>query len=175
MTTDVLMTTKDIAQATQLTPRTINLYRADAERRVGRVFGRKEGRTTYFNAEEVREILKSRDSEYSGNAGNCSNSRNFQEAVNFSNANTQAEDESISGMEAIVTSGDNQAAMIGQAMGNRFIQVVRTTALATMQQGFFDIGKEFDEMYSAVALPLSHQPSLPGSSPNVPQLESYDD
>ena len=172
MTTDLLMSIKDIAQATQLTPRMINLYRAAAEKRLSLVFGRKDGRTTYFNAEEVREILKSRDADRSGNAGT---SQNYREAADFSNANAQAEGDSINGMESIVQASDSKAAAIGQAMGNRFIQVVRTTALATMQAGFFDIGKEFNEMYDAVALPLNHQPSLQGSNPAAPQLESYDD
>lgn len=175
MISDLMMTTKEIAGHTQLTPRMINIYRAAAERRLGVVFGRKEGRTTYFSPEEVREILKSRDADRSGNSGNAGNSPNYREASDFSDRNNAAEDEAIGGMESIVASGDNKAVAIGQAMGNRFIQVVRTTALATMQQGFFDIGKEFDEMYSAVALPLNHKPQLPGSDPNVPQLESYED
>ena len=175
MNTDLLMTTKDIAERTQLTPRMINIYRAAAERRTGTVFGRKEGRCTYFNAEEVREILKSRDADRSSNAGNVGNSPNFQEVTNFSQRNNTAEDSTLTGMDALVAANDHQAIAIGQAIGQRFTQVVYATAIGTMQNGMAQLVEQFAEMHSAVSLPLNYQPSLPGDAPNVPQLESYDD
>jgi hypothetical protein len=147
----------------------INIYRAQAENRLGIKFGRKEGRTVYFNAEEIREILKSRET---SNSGNMSSSRNFQEAVNFSNMNDQAEASALGGMEAIVNASDQQAIAIGQAIGQRFVQVVWTTAIGTMQHGMTQMGQRFDEMHQAVALPLQHSPQLPGSDPTSPRLEA---
>jgi len=174
MTTDLLMTIKDIAEATRLTPRMINIYRADAEQRLVRKFGRKEGRTTYFDAEEVREILKSRDSNHAGNAGNASVSQNFAEASNFSQQNNQAEDSTLNGMEALVAANDQQAIAIGTAIGQRFTQVMWATAIGTMQTGTTQMLQQFAEMGSAIALPLNHQPALQGSDPSAARLEGYD-
>lgn len=175
MNTDLMMTTKEIAAHTQLTPRMINIYRATAEKRLGVIFGRKEGRTTYFNGEEVREILKSRDADRAGNAGNAGTSPNYREASDFSDRNDAAEDSTLSGMDALVAANDKQAALVGQAMGSRFIEVMKASAISAMQVGTNQLLQQFSEMGSAIAVPLNHQPQLPGSDPNVPQLESYED
>lgn len=175
MTTDLLMTTKDIAETTRLTPRMINIYRAKAEKRVGVTFGRKEGQATYFNAEEVREILKSRDANPSGNAGNQNVSQNFREATDFSQRNDAAEDSTLNGMEALVAANDQRAIAIGTAIGQRFTQVMQATAISAMQAGTHQMLQQFAEMGSAIALPLNHQPSLTGSDPAAPRLEGYDD
>src|SRR5579885_686836 len=132
MTTDLLMTIKDIADSTKLTPRMINLYHAEAEERLGMKLGRKEGRTTYFNAEEIREILKSRDTSNAGNARNRGVSQNFAEATDFSQRNNMAEESTLNGMEALVAANDQQATAIGQAIGQRFTQIVWATAVGTM-------------------------------------------
>ncbi|MDX2239096.1 MAG: hypothetical protein NW224_00255, partial [Leptolyngbyaceae cyanobacterium bins.302] len=68
-TTEVDMSIKDIADRMQMNPRTINLWRSNAEQRLGKPLGYKVGKVTYFKPDEVREILKSRESGNSGNSG----------------------------------------------------------------------------------------------------------
>lgn len=173
MHSEVMCSAADIAQSTGLTPRMINLYRAQAEKRLGVKFGRKEGRTTYFNAEEIREILKAREA---GNTGNPGNSQNFQEAVNFSKATAQAEDGTLSGMEAIVAATDQQAIAMGQAIGQRFNNLMWTTAIQTMSSGMVQMTQQFSEMHEAIALPLRDAPQLlGGGSIHSPQLEGGSD
>ncbi|MGH3056327.1 MAG: hypothetical protein ACRDL7_15240, partial [Gaiellaceae bacterium] len=64
---------------------------------------------------------------------------------------------------------------VGQAIGNRFVQVMWTTAIGTMQAGMSQMGHQFSEMHSAIALPLNEAPQLPGMSPNVAQLQGCND
>lgn len=170
-TTEAMLSVADIADRARVSPRQINNWRATAERRLQRKLGEKVGKVTYFNAQEVTEILKSQSA---GNGGSVGGSENFREACNFSQQNNHAEAEAMGGMDAIVAAGDQQAAAIGTAIGQRFVQVVWTTALTTMQQGLFDIGGQFSEIHNAIALPLADRPALPGSDPSTPRLEGDD-
>jgi len=123
--TQIDLTIKDLADRTGLTPRMLNIYRANAERRLGRKLGNKIGKTPYFTPTEVQEILSERES---GNAGNAGSSQNFSEAPNFSQANNAAEGEILTGMDAIVSAGDNNAIAIGQSLGQRWNGLMGTAA-----------------------------------------------
>lgn len=157
-TTEVDLTAKDIADRTRLTPRMVNIYRAEAEARLGYKLGYKQGRTTYFRPDEVREILKSREAQPSGNPRT---SQNFREPSDFSNLNNQAEDSILTGMDAIVQAGDQNAIAVGQALGQRWNQLMWTAALQSMQSGMVDMQTRFEEMHTSVSLTFN-QPQLPG-------------
>jgi hypothetical protein len=119
----------------------------------------------------VREILKSREyepSEYSGSEGTA---RNFRETSPFSNQNAQAEGDVLGGMDSLVASGDANAIAVGQALGQRWNQMLLTSALQTMQSGMLQMQTQFDEMHTAIAVPLNTAPQLPGSNLSQPQLE----
>jgi hypothetical protein len=170
-TTEIDLTIKDLSDRANLTPRMLNIYRADAEARLGKKFGYKIGRTWYFRPDEVREILKQRE-------GNESTSQNFRETTftspNFSNANTQAETEVLSGMDAIVASGDQNAINIGNALGQRWNQLLWASAIQSMQTGMVTMQQQFSELHTSVSLELNSQPQLTGS-PDLPALTEVDE
>ncbi len=165
--TEIDLSIKDIADRVQLHPRTINLWRVAAEDRLGRKLGYKSGKVTYFRPEEVREILKSREGEYSGNSRN---SQNFREKVNFSQQNNQAEDTILTGMDAIVAAGDSNALTVGKALGQRWNNLLWTAALTEMQTGMVQMQASFEEMHQSVAISLDYSPQLPGGATH--QLEA---
>jgi len=168
-TTEIDLTIKDIADRINMTPRTVNLWRASAEQRLGHSLGYKIGKVTYFKADEVREILKSRD------AGNNGNSQNFGERDHFSQHNNQAESEVIGGLDALVASGDQNAAMVGRAIGQRWNQIVVASALAEMQTGMMQMQSSFAELQASIEVTANTLPQLPGMSPLAPQLEASDE
>jgi hypothetical protein len=154
MQTELDLTIKDIADRAGLGVRMVNIYRASTEQRLGRKLGYKIGKTWHFRPGEVREILKSRE-EQAGSESNAGNSQNFREMPNFSQANNQAEDGIIGGMDAIVASGDQNAITIGQALGTRWNQLMWTAALQTMQGGMVTMSNQFEEMHQSVRLTLT--------------------
>ena len=163
-TTEIDMSIKDISDRTQMHPRTINLWRSSAEQRLGHPLGYKVGKVTYFKPDEVREILKSRES------GNSGNSRNFGETCNFSQHNNQAESEVIGGLDSLVASGDQNAAMVGKAIGQRWTQIVVASALAEMQTGMMSMQSQFAELQQSIEVTANTMPQLQGINP-VAQIE----
>lgn len=168
-TTELDLTAKDIADRAGLSVRMVNIYRAQAEERLKRKLGYKLGKTPYFKPDEVREILKSRES---GNSGNVGNSQNFRETPNFSQHNNQAEDGILNGMDGIVQSGDQNAIAIGQALGQRWNQLMWASALQSMQGGMVVMQEQFSQLHTSVSIELN-QPQLPGI--DAPQLEAGSD
>jgi hypothetical protein len=96
-----------------VTPRTANLWRSSAEARSGRKLGYKVGKTWFFRADEIREILKSREEAIDPRQVSEQNAR--QSTPNYHAQNSQAEDGILTGMDAIVSSGDKNALAIGFA------------------------------------------------------------
>jgi hypothetical protein len=101
-------------------------------------------------------------------------SRNFRETVNFSQANNQAESEVIGGLDALVASGDQNAAMVGKAIGQRWTQIVVTSALQEMQTGMMSMQTQFAELQESIEVTAHTMPQLPGMQPETPQLEAHD-
>jgi len=164
--TEIDMSIKDIADRIQMNPRTVNLWRANAEQRLGQPLGYKVGKVTYFKPDEVREILKSRES------GNGGNSRNFREPTNFSQANNQAESDVIGGLDSLVAGGDQNALMVGKAIGQRWTNIVVTSALQEMQTGMMSMQAQFAELQESIEVTANTMPQLPGINPQSPQLEA---
>jgi hypothetical protein len=167
-TAEVDLTIQDIADRLQITPRTVNLWRSAAEERLGQKLGYKSGKTWHFRPDEIREILKSREEPRSGSGGT---SRNFRERTNFSQANNQAEGDVLGGMDAIVASGDQNALLVGQALGQRWNNLMWTAAIQTMQGGMIQMQQQFDELHTSVTVALDATPQLPGYGMEAPQLE----
>jgi hypothetical protein len=165
------LSVKQIAEFCKVSPRTVNLWRSAAEDRLGRKLGSKVGKTWTFAGEEIREILKSREHDPSEHSGNQGTSQNFRETSPFSNQNTQAEGDVLGGMDSLVASGDANAIAVGQALGQRWNQMLLTSALQTMQSGMMQMQTQFDEMHTAIAVPLNTAPQLPGTNPQQAQLE----
>ena len=167
--TQIDLSIKDLADRTGLTPRMLNIYRANAERRLGRKLGNKIGKTVFFRPEEVKEILNERES---GNAGNTGTSQNFSEAANFSQANNAAEGDILTGMDAVVASGDQNAIAVGQALGTRWNGLLWTAALQTMQTGMVQMQQQFGELHASVTVGLgaADLPQLTGNTMNTPAL-----
>lgn len=165
-TTEIDLSIKDIADRIGMNPRTINLWRASAEQRLGQPLGYKVGKVTFFKPDEVREILKSRDT------GSSGNSRNFGETCNFSQHNNQAESDVIGGLDSLVASGDQNAAMVGRAIGQRWNQIVVASALAEMQTGMMSMQQQFSELQASIEVTAQSLPQLPGMNPTAPQLEA---
>jgi hypothetical protein len=166
-TTEVDLTVKDIADRTGLSPRMINIYRSDAESRLGQKLGYKIGKTWHFKPEEVREILKSREKGVDPQSVN----QHRQAPTNFHTANNQAEESILTGMDSIVASGDQNAIALGQALGQRWNNLLWSTALQTMQSGMVTMQTQFEELHASVSVELgTAQPQLPDAGPNMLSL-----
>lgn len=179
--TEVDLTIKDLADVTGLTPRMLNIYRAEAEQRLGCKLGYRQGRSWYFRPEEVHEIMKQRESGNQSNQrsqGNGRTSQNFGEVPNFSQANNQAETGILAGMDAIVASGDQNALAIGAALGGRWNNLMWSAALQTMQTGMVAMQAQFEELHSSVTVqlaPVDQQKLLGGNHLGTPALEPTED
>lgn len=170
-TTEIDYSTKDIADRCGLSPRMVNIYRSEAETRLKRKLGYKVGKVWYFKQDEVREILKSREmtSNQADYSGNQPTSPNFQET------NNAAEVSIIGGMDAIVSSGDQNAIAVGQALGMRWNGLMWTAALQSMQSGMAQMQQSFSELHASVTVGLNSAdlPQLPGNTPNTPALPDH--
>ncbi|NJP10746.1 MAG: helix-turn-helix domain-containing protein [Leptolyngbyaceae cyanobacterium RU_5_1] len=173
MTTDteIDMSIKEISDRTRMHPRTVNLWRAAAEQRLGHKLGYKSGKVWYFRPDEVREILKSREEPLE----NSGNSRNFRETNHFSQQNNQAEATVLNGMDAIVAAGDQNALTVDRTLGQRWNNLLWSAALQEMQVGMVQMQSQFEEMHHSVTVSLNHQPQLPGSTLHQSQLEAGQD
>ena len=169
--TEIDYSTKDIADRCNLSPRMVNIYRSEAETRLKRKLGYKVGKTWFFKADEVREILKQREatSDRADYSGNAPTSPNFQEA------NNTAEDSILGGMDAIVASGDQNAMAIGQTLGLRWNQIMWTAALQQMQSGIVQMGQGFSELHASVSIGLNSAdlPQLTGTHPGTPAIADH--
>lgn len=169
--TEAGLTVKDLADRIGLSPRMINIYRAEAEARLGRKLGHKEGRQTVFYPEDVREVLKSRDA---GNEGNTGTSQKFRETPNFSQQNNQAEAGVLTGMEAMVATGDQKAIATGAELGQRWNELMWASAIQTMQVGMVQMTQQFSELHTSLDFSFS-QPQLPGGEPTTLQFAPADE
>jgi hypothetical protein len=167
-TVEIDLSIKDLAEKIQRTPRQINNWKAAAERRLKRKLGHPDPcdrRVLVFTPDECREILKS-----GMNLENGNEQPQTQAAPNFNVNATQAEASIFGGMDAIVTAGDNNALAIGQALGQRWNQILWTSALQSMQEGMLAMQASFEEMHQSVSITVN-QPQLIGANPQTPRLE----
>lgn len=149
--TTVELSTAEVAQQLGVTPRMVNMYRASAEKTAGRKLGTKRGRTTYYSGGEVEAIRKAQILGASGEGDR----QQQKQTQDFTQANYQAEAEICDGMNDIVAAGDQNAIQMGQAMGQRWNNLMWTAALQTMQGGMMTMQRQFGEMHASVATSLS--------------------
>ncbi|UBF28315.1 hypothetical protein K9N68_10790 [Kovacikia minuta CCNUW1] len=171
-TTEVDLSIKELADRARRTPRQINNWKAAAERRLGRKLGYPDPvdrRITRFTPEDAREILKAGMNQEDG-----TEQPPQPQHPDFSHADANAEAGIFGGMDSIVQMGDQNAITIGAAIGQRWNQLVWTSALQTMQGGMVQMQQQFEEMHQSVSLTLG-TPQLPGSHPNVARLEGEEE
>jgi hypothetical protein len=147
------LSANDLAEKFQCSPRTINIWKAQAEKRLGRKLGYKDPtdkRVIRFKPEEQREILKSRME--AEPVEETVRSHQQQATNSFDHLNNQAEAGVIGGMATIVESGDQNAIQIGQALGQRWNALMWTAALQEMQSGMVTMQTQFEEMHASVQL-----------------------
>jgi hypothetical protein len=173
MTTSTLeLSTAEVAQRLNVTPRMVNLYRAAAEKSAGHKLGSKRGKTTYYDASEIELIRKAQILGVSGESD-----RQQQKATDFTEQNNEAEAEICDGMSDIVAAGDRNAIQMGKSLGNRWNSLMWTAALKEMQSGMVTMQRQFNEMHASVATSLDAEylPQLTGNHSGTPQLEGGDD
>jgi hypothetical protein len=169
----VELSTQQLADRLGVSSRMVNIYRAEAERLAGKRLGTKRGKTTYFNADDQVWILKVKNQgvDVEGVRSHHQEDRQ-QQAQNFTATTNQTEEGILSGMDGLVQAGDRNAIQIGQALGQRWNQMVITSALSSMQQGMISFQSQFEELNAGIAFAASPiQPQLTGSDPKAPRLD----
>ncbi len=164
---EVDLSTQDLADRSRLTPRMVNIYRVQAEQRLGRKLGQKRGKTTYFNPEEQREILKSRIEGTS--ADEVAEQHQRQTSSNFQDLNNTAEDGMLGSMGDIVAQNDQRAIAMGQALGQRFNSVLFAAMMQEMGNGLTQMHQGLGELTSSLncALPAVDRAALTGGKSNL--------
>ncbi|NJO74952.1 MAG: hypothetical protein HC833_15020 [Leptolyngbyaceae cyanobacterium RM1_406_9] len=171
MTTTVELSTAEVAQRLNVTPRMVNMYRAAAEKAANRPLGTKRGKTKYYNAEEVELLRRAQV------LGNTEQERAKQKPTDFTEQNNEAEAEICDGMTEIVEVGDRNAIRMGRSLGQRWNGLMWTAALKEMQSGMMTMQRQFNEIHASVATSLDAEylPQLTGNHTGTPQLPESDD
>lgn len=146
------LSTQQLADQLNVTPRMINIYRVQAEASEGKRLGKKRGKTTFFTPEEQDLIRKTKTAGL--NVEESKENHQHRAAPDFHTANNQAEEGIVNGMQAIVEAGDRNAIQIGQTLGKRWNQLLWTTALQTMQDGLLEMQEQFAELNTSAFLAL---------------------
>ncbi|NET37676.1 MAG: hypothetical protein F6K19_37605 [Cyanothece sp. SIO1E1] len=172
-TTTADLSTRQLADRLGVTPRMVNIYRVEAERLEGRKLGTKRGRVVYFSPDEQEAIAKMQARGIS--VEEVQRQQQYRATADFSTVNNQAEGGILDGMDAIVEAGDRNAIQMGQAMGQRWSNLMFASALQSMQQGMLTMQAQFDELNASVSLNLGgiDQQQLTGSEPEL--LEAGDE
>jgi hypothetical protein len=145
----------------------VNIYRVEAEQLAGRKLGARRGKVVFFTPEE-QEVIRAVQRQ----GINKKEQNQPQSKPDFSAYNNQAEDSILTGMDAIVQSGDQNAIAIGQALGQRWNTLLWSTALQAMHGGMVQMQQQFEELHMSVSLELS-QPQLTSANHNL--LEGKED
>lgn len=161
---DVDMTAAQLAELWKVGVRSIQIYRAEAEKRYGEC-GRKQGKSYYFSPEDQQKMWAIR--EEGVNAQKVAQEYTQRNSVNFGETNTQCENSMMGGMTTITEQNDRQAMQIGQQLGQRFVGVMYASMMQEMAIGFNNIHQEMGEIQAglAVSLPSLNPEALPGSEP----------
>jgi hypothetical protein len=173
MNVNVDLSTQQLSELLGVTPRMVNLYRAEAEKLVGHKLGQKRGKVVFFTPEEqelIRQVQQNTGSRRKTVEANYN-------APDFTSDNNQAEDGILTGMDAIVQAGDQNAIAIGQQLGQRWNHLLWSSAIQTMQGGMVQMQQQFTELHASVSCNLSDVDSnlLAGNHPETPALESADE
>jgi hypothetical protein len=169
-TTLVEWTTADMAAHWGVTARSVNLWRTEAERRAGRKLGIKRGKKFYYDRAEVEAIAAARsiDNE-TARARNAEAENNGAQKVY--QAQADAEEQTIDGMEGLIAHGDKQAIELGQKLGQRWNALTMAAAAQTMAAGMQDLSIVMEGMQLSLNASLASYelPALPapkGLNPN---------
>lgn len=155
-------TTADLALHWGITPRSVNLWRAEAERRAGGKFGTKRGKKTYYSSDEAHAISAARNLD--SQTVQAQNSRaESAGADKVYRAQADAEEQTLEGMDALVAMGDRQAIELGQKLGQRWNSLTMAAAAQTMAAGMADLSAVMEGMQLSLSTSLASYdlPALP--------------
>jgi hypothetical protein len=149
------MNAEQLGETWGVTPRMVNIYKAKAEKRVGRKLGIRRGKAYYFSSEEQQLLWEIK--EQGVDVQQVAQEHQASAAANFDTANAQCETSMLTNMSAIAERNDQQAIALGQQLGQRFVNVTYASMMQTMALGMAQIGNELGEMQASLTVSL---PSL---------------
>jgi hypothetical protein len=162
MQTTVEMTTQQLADRLNVSPRMINIYRAAVEQRSGKTIGTKRGRTTWFTAEEQDLI-------HQAQAQGKQATPPHRDSATVEDQDNQM----IGDMSAIMSTGDEAAIAMGQQIGQRWQALMMQAATTEMMSRLGRFRQQMEEFNTFTH--ISGTPALSGSAPVTNYLESADD
>jgi hypothetical protein len=169
-TTELDLSTKQLADVLGCTSRMINIYRAAIEQAEGKPLGYKSGKTTYFRPQEQHAIASQKmrgvDTREVGAQAKARVSQPVTEAT--------GEESMGDGMAAIVAQSDQQAIAMGEMLGQRFNALVMSTMMGTIAQGFNDMQQTMTEVTASIQCSLPAAPAL-GATNRPLALEGADE
>ena len=161
-TTELDLSTKQLADVLGCSPRMVNIYRTATEQQTGQSLGYKNGKTTYFRPKEQHAIAAQRE------RGVDTREVGAQAQARASQPVTTApgEEGMNEGMAAIVKQSDQQAIAMGQMLGHRFNSLLMGTMMDTIATGFTEIQQTMTEVTASIQCGLPAAPAL--GAGNVP-------
>ena len=163
-TAELDLSTKQLADALNCSPRMVNIYRAAIEQETGKTLGYKSGKTTYFRPAEQHAIYAQR--ERGVNTTEVAAQAQARVSQPQAQATTAAEDGMGDGMNAIVAQSDQQAVALGQMLGERFNGLMMSTMMTTIAQGFTTMQATMTEVTASIQCSLPPAPAL-GAGENL--------
>jgi hypothetical protein len=161
-TTELDLSTKQLADVLGCTSRMVNIYRAAIEQETGKTLGYKNGKTTYFRPKEQHAIAAQRE------RGIDTREVGAQAQARASQPVTTApgEEGMNEGMAAIVEQSDQQAIAMGTMLGQRFNALMMGTMMSTIATGFNELQTTMAEVTTSIQCGLPAAPAL--GAGNVP-------
>lgn len=161
MQTTVEMSTQQLSDRLNVSPRMINIYRAAIEQRTGRTIGTKRGRTTFFSTEEQDLIAQAQ-----------AQGKQAPRQEDKSRAVEDQDNQMIRDMGAIMGAGDAAAIAMGQQIGQRWQGLMMQSATIEMMEGFTKFRLQMEEFNTFTQISGSDAPQLEASTT---YLESSED
>lgn len=169
-TTELDLSTKQLAEVLSCSPRMVNIYRAAIEQETGKPLGYKSGKTVYFRPKEQHAIASQKmrgvDTREVGTKA--------QARVSQPVATATGEEGMGDGMAAIVEQSDQQAIAMGEMLGQRFNSLMMSTMMGTIAQGFNDMQTTMTEVTASIQCSLPAAPAL-GAASRPLALEGTDE
>lgn len=162
---DVDKTAGDLASEMGVSSRSINLYRAAAEKTLGRKLGTKRGKTIYFDADEQQAIKAAKHNALDAlrDAGRSVEdaSENFQEVSQKPNPNTGIQAEYAGAIVGMKESMRSCGLQVGYQIADEMV-VATKQGIALRLGEFIGELEAFTETTRVVSLGAFNLPELPG-------------
>lgn len=169
-TTELDLSTKQLADVLGCTSRMVNIYRAAVEQETGQTLGYKNGKTTYFRPKEQDAIAAQRERGVDTREVGTKAQARVSQPV----ATATGEEGMSEGMSAIVAQSDQQAIAMGDMLGQRFNALVMSTMMSKIAQGFNDLQQTMTEVTASIQCSLPAAPAL-GAANRPLALEGSDE